>query len=153
MASHLSEFYSIVNTNSPQNDKTDDTAELSINNNVDSSSRTQSVLSNTASLVGDGLTKLLRRPSLASTSTSFTNQEISSSFPSHELPALITSKELANTLNSYNHLLDASVKYRHALLAVSYAAAEFGSALEECSDVKGLVIRLMGYYKQVVYII
>lgn len=54
-----------------------------------------------------------------------------------DLPALITSKEVTETLRTYSGVLHAAQKYREALLLVSGAAAEFGAALEKCARCKG----------------
>lgn len=54
-----------------------------------------------------------------------------------DLPALITSREVNETLNSYTGVLSAAQKYREALLTVSSAAADFGAALEDCARCKG----------------
>lgn len=54
-----------------------------------------------------------------------------------DLPALITSREVTETVKSYSNLLSAAQRYREALMSVSSAAAEFGAALEDCARCKG----------------
>lgn len=127
--SHLSEFYSYIeprqSTNSPRGNG---------HSRVDSAS----------SLIGhvsDGFASMMRRPSSGSlhtvgstiASTSFAN--VTSNHP--DLPALITSNEIKSTIGVYTELKEAASKYREALMVVSKAAADFGSALEACSRVKG----------------
>lgn len=53
-----------------------------------------------------------------------------------DLPALVTRRNVNETVASYNVLL-AAAKYRNALLQVSEAAADFGQALEDSARCKG----------------
>lgn len=86
-----------------------------------------------------------RRPSQSSvdtmgtvTSTIGTSNITSGVAAKHpDLPALITTREVNETVNSYNNLLSAAQKYRQALLQVSEAAADFGGALEDSARCKG----------------
>lgn len=54
-----------------------------------------------------------------------------------DLPALVTRRNVNETVASYNVLLAAAKKYRNALLQVSEAAADFGQALEDSARCKG----------------
>lgn len=83
-----------------------------------------------------------RRPSVSSLGT-VTSTIASTSYAAGvqmnhpDLPALITRREVTETLESYNGVLAAAARYREALLTVSSAAAEFGAALEDCARCKG----------------
>lgn len=54
-----------------------------------------------------------------------------------DLPAIITSRDVADTISAYNSLLSAASTYREALITVSSAAADFGTALENAARCKG----------------
>ncbi|KAA8915375.1 hypothetical protein TRICI_002488 [Trichomonascus ciferrii] len=60
-----------------------------------------------------------------------------SMFQPQNLPALITTREISDTLTCYSNVLDAAATYRDAIMQASAAAAQFGAALEECSRCKG----------------
>lgn len=83
-----------------------------------------------------------RRPSVSSfgtvtstiASTSYA-EGIATNHP--DLPALITSRDVNETINCYSGVVKAAQRYREALFNVSAAAAEFGSALESCAKCKG----------------
>lgn len=60
-----------------------------------------------------------------------------SMFQPQNLPALITTREISDTLTCYSNVLDAAAAYRDAIMQASTAAAQFGAALEECSRCKG----------------
>lgn len=86
--------------------------------------------------------RLGRKSSQASlgtvTSTIATNNLATGVEANHpDLPALITSREVSETLKKYNTLLNSASKYREALLQVSAAAAEFGASLEDAARCKG----------------
>lgn len=83
-----------------------------------------------------------RRPSVSSLGT-VTSTIASASYAAGvqsnhpDLPALIARRDVEETVDSYNGVLAAASRYSEALLKVSAAAAEFGSALEDCARCKG----------------
>lgn len=154
---HLSEFYSIVSKEaqgsgstataipnryprqSYYNHNTSNTVTSPISSSIDSSHDVPnfSAPSNQHSTNG-----VPRRASVSSlgtfASTIGTTNYASGVINNHpDLPALITSREVSETVNSYTGVLSAAQKYREALMAVSAAAAGFGAALEDCARCKG----------------
>lgn len=158
---HLSEFYSFVNREAPSGSGSN--TPLSSNHSIHSpiqnprvvnlsQGRSSPMKSPTMSPVesehshthfsGPSRLTMFKNPSVASLATDTSTLEskayaagVDTNHP--DLPALITSKEVTETLRTYSGVLHAAQKYREALLLVSGAAAEFGAALEKCARCKG----------------
>lgn len=81
---------------------------------------------------------VLRRPSTASTLNTSVSQIGPQVKAAHEnLPAVITSRDIDQAVSSYSRALEAAQAYSEAIRQVANAAAQFGSALDDCASCKG----------------
>lgn len=162
---HLSEFYSLVDKESPLSSSTAVGSTPPIPSTSSSArysraaggayySRNSSISSPVISPVdtsdhqyfhnppSSSRFNMFRKPSVSSLGT-VTSTIASTSYAAGvannhpDLPALITSREVTETIKSYTEVVSAAQRYREALLTVSSAAAEFGAALEDCARCKG----------------
>lgn len=141
---HLSEFFSIINkdTGTKPTSSTDSIPTPHSRYESYASHSLTSPIQSSDSTFATPHSTIPRKASLTSlatmTSTIASGQYAAGVSANHpDLPALITSREVAETLTAYNGLLDAAQKYRESLQLVSIAAASFGKALEECARCKG----------------
>uniref|UniRef100_A0A060TF33 ARAD1D19800p n=1 Tax=Blastobotrys adeninivorans TaxID=409370 RepID=A0A060TF33_BLAAD len=81
---------------------------------------------------------VFRRPSMASTLNTSVSQIGPQVKAAHEnLPAVITSRDIEQAVSSYSRALEAAQAYSQAIRQVANAAAQFGSALDDCASCKG----------------
>lgn len=140
---HLSEFYSILSpsANIDKSNPQPPRPQVATDNATAESKPYNNGHRRNNSLIG-AMGQMLRKASFSSLNTvgqstigSNVYDRVAENHP--DLPAIITGREVNNTLNAYNQLLRAAESYRGALDGVSTAAAEFGAALQACAECKG----------------
>lgn len=147
---HLSEFYSLVTNGPLAHTIQSSSIDKNHDNKPPSSPFTQSVMeasSKQPSNITPPQSELFRNKSIDSFNTIESSSVAgntgslsingSTMFHPENLPALITTQEISDTLSCYSDVLQAAKHYREAINQAAVAAAQFGEALEECSKCKG----------------
>lgn len=143
---HLTEFFNLVNNKpgSPSSTTAQQTSSYTSTSTIAATTAAAATaIPAYSSPVSPTAHLAYRRPSISSLGTAASASLASTNFAagmaqSHpDLPALITSREVADTVQRYNGVVEAARRYSEALIQVSAAAAEFGSALEDCARCKG----------------
>lgn len=128
MSAHLSEFYTLLNKEATTtNNATSYLSEQQPNSDFGLNAFQNASIQHKPSIT-----------SLRTASSAVGSVQTTDAFKNHpHLPAIISSRQVSETLRSYSALLSAAGAYRQALQSVSVAAAEFGKALEECAQCPG----------------